>query len=292
MPEVLQYRDYRQFLMDFLSERKQKQNWYSVRYFAEKVGMDHGNLVRVLQGKRNLPEKNIAAALETMQLRGRRAEFFRLLVLYQRCKDPDKAADLLERLLSLSGQTKMQLEARQFEFYRTWYHNAVYHLVGCLDGHISPERISKMLTPPVNVTQVQKSLKLLQEIGLIERGMDGELVQTTNSLTTGKEWQSTIIHSYQSSMVEMARNSLQKHPRSYRDFSTLTMGLAEEDLGQIKEILKKARQEISKVVQESEPADSVYHLNLQMFPLAFVNKKQVRVGSEADPEVGSKGGSK
>jgi uncharacterized protein (TIGR02147 family) len=274
-PDVMKYKDFRQYLLDFLSLQKELFSWYSVRYFAEKIGMDHANVVRVLQGKRGLPEKSLQACTEVLKLKGRRAEYFRLLVLYQKARNPDKAAQLLERLLSLSGSSQMKLEAGQFEFYRCWYHTAIYHLLGEFDVADDYAMLARMLTPPIQTAQAEKSVALLLEIGLLERDYSNRIVQSTNALTTGEEWKSTTVHNFQKTTLEMALNSLTRHPREQRDFSTLTMGISSKDIPRIKDVLKNARKAIIEIAQESEPVDSVYHLNFQLFPMAFTEKKKL-----------------
>lgn len=276
MIDVLNYKNYRQFLLDFLAEKKSNNSNYSIRYFAKKADIDHSNLIRVLQGKRELSINSIPRCLEVMKLKGRKAEYFRLLVMYQRAKDQDKAEKYLERLLTVVGNGKMELEINQYEFYRTWYHNAIYHLIG-VDGFDNDYKaLAKKLTPKILEDQARKSVNLLEKIGVLERNTENKLIQSCHAITTGDEWKSTIIHSFQKSTLEMAINSLVQHPRFLRDFSTMTMGIAEKDMIKVKKILKEARSAIIDVVKESEPVDSVYHLNIQLFPMAFSKKGNLK----------------
>jgi uncharacterized protein (TIGR02147 family) len=275
MPDVMIYKEYRQFMLDYLTECKETHSWYSLRYFAGKINMDHGNLVRVLQGQRGLPERNLEQCVAVMQLTGRKAEYFRLLVRYQKARNPEKASSYLERLLTLAGKGSMKLEAKQFEFYRHWHHTAIYHVLGafsCTDDYAG---LGKKLTPPVSAGIAEKSVQLLLDLGLVERGTDGVLNQSSIALTTGEAWESSLIHNFQKQSIEMALNSLQKHPRTSRDFSTLSMGVQEKDIAKIKDILRQARAAIIDVVKESDPVDCVYHLNVQLFPMAFTEKRKV-----------------
>lgn len=272
MNDLFNYKDYRQFLLDFLAFKRGENSWYSIRYFSEKIGMDHGNLVRVLQGKRGLPNKVIPPCCKQLNLTGRKAEYFRLLVFYQKCKNPEKASEYLEKLLSLVGQKNLTLEANQFKFYSQWYHNAIYHLLGSEKWDGDYELLAKKLTPPISETQAKSSIKLLQDLNLIEVDNEGNWIQAAMNLTTGDVWSSTYVHNFQKTTLEMAINSLERHHRNLRDFSTLTIGVNHKDLEKIQEVLKDTRRRIIDIVKDSEPVDCVYQLNFQLFPMAF-NKK-------------------
>lgn len=286
--DILKYKDYRKFLMDFLEAKRLEKSWFSIRYFANKVEMDHGNLNRILHNQRELPIKNIPIFQKVLKLDGRRAEYFRLLVLYKRAKTPDEADSYLNKLLSFSGNIKQRkLEENQYKFYSTWYHNAIYLLIG-IDGFDEDyEKLARQLTPKIRASQTKSSVKLLLNLGLLERNTSGKLIQSSKVLTTGDEWRSSIIHNYQKNTLEMALNSLELHPKEVRDLSTMSVSIDSKDLEQIREVLKKARAEISRIAQNSDPVDSVYHVNMQIFPMAFVNDENGTSTKSANKESGT-----
>ncbi len=56
---VTSYLDYRVFLRDFYEFRKEEDPFFSYRFIARKVGLDHGYIIKLLQEKVHIAEKYI-----------------------------------------------------------------------------------------------------------------------------------------------------------------------------------------------------------------------------------------
>ena len=69
-------------------------------------------------------------------------------------------------------------------------------------------------------------------------------------------------------MIRLAESALMNYPKEERDISTLTIGVSGGEILKIKEIVRRARQEILAVAGNSKGREFVYQLNVQLFPMS------------------------
>ncbi len=87
------------------------------------------------------------------------------------------------------------------------------------------------------------------------------------AITTGKEWHSIAVSSYQEETIGLAKESLQRHTKEVRDVSTITMNINEENFNVIQEMAREFRSSVIRYVNECSDPDAVYQMNLQFYPL-------------------------
>lgn len=81
-PSVFDHLDYRDFLKEHYRDQKRKHFFYSLRYIAQKTGLDVAHIMRVLQGKRHLSEKSLAGFVALCKLGEKEEHYFRALVAF------------------------------------------------------------------------------------------------------------------------------------------------------------------------------------------------------------------
>lgn len=272
MTAIFHSMDYRKFLGDLVQERKASQDWFSARYLAGRIGMDHGNFIKVLQGERHLSPRALENLITYLKYNAREAEYFRTLVAFNKSKTPAKTKQNFEKLLSILNQEPAALEPRQYEFYSKWYHTAILHQMDCMDFRGDFSTLASRLTPPITARQAEESVQLLLQLKLLERNSQGRYQQTSTVITTGDQWRSLAIQAFQETTLQLALQSLQRHPRNARDHSTLTMSLNQRDLARVREAVKDFRRTLIQIARDSEPANVVYHLNIQFFPMTHLGR--------------------
>ena len=274
MLRVKQYLEYRLYLHEFYEARRAEDDFFSYRFMARKVGMDHGYLVKLLQQKVHLAEGHIEKFIEFCGLEGRDAEYFKTLVHFNKSKNPDETGILFEKLMAMAGIETHTVEKDQFEFYTAWYHSAIRALLGHLKFSGDCEDLGKRLSPPVVGKQVKESISLLERLKLIRRNTEGEYAPTESLITTGANLQAAAVRQFQREMIKLAEESLVRHPKDQRDISTVTLSLEAADLEEIRHRISALRQSIMNMAAKATRPDSVYQLNVQLFPLS--QTRQVR----------------
>jgi len=267
MVSVYDYFDYQAFLRDYFDDRKRQHSWFSYRYFAAKISMDHSNLIKAFLGKRHISQRNALSIADFLRFTANEKAYFTTLVQFNKCGDTKKSKALFENLLALKNLTLKKIEPHQYDFYRKWYHTAVYSLLDYYDFRGNFTALASELSPPITVRQARESISLLEKLQLIRKDADGRYIQAEKQITTGQKWRSLAIRTFQEEAIKLAIGSLNHHPKNIRDISTLTVSLSKGDMEAIREITEQYRKSIIKVIHESGPGDTVYQINVQIFPM-------------------------
>ena len=270
MAELFDYLDYREFLRDYFEEKRRSTSFFSYRYIGRKLDLDPSNIVKIILGKRHLSKTGIKKVIAFLKLTGRRALYFETLVAFNKSKKEKESKELFEALLSLKSVVTTKVSANRYQFYKRWYYTAVAALLYYYEFDGNYKALAEQLDPPISVKQAKESIKLLEELNFIRKNDAGKYEHTNTMITTGKEWRSIAIKSFQEETLKLALHSLHNHSKIKRDISTLSITVSKDDLEQIKEITREYRESVLKVVDESENPDRVYQLNIQLFPLTGV----------------------
>lgn len=264
---IYDYYDYRKFLKDFYDQGKAEHSYFSYRYMGQKVNMDPGYLVKVVQGKWHIAEKSIPDFAKMCKLNEKESQYFETLVQFGKAKTEGDAKRFFEILLNFRDIKLDSLTAMQYEFYQKWYHSAVRAILGyyTFDGDFA--LLGQQLSPQITEKQARESITLLVRLELIEQDETGNYHVTKANITTGSEWSAIAISEFQKEMMKIAASSIDRIKRDKRDISTLTMAIPESLVDAIKERTREYRNAIIKLVNECDEVDSIYQLNIQFFPL-------------------------
>lgn len=267
MANVFDFFDYRKFLTEVYREQRAKRPFFSYRYFAGKIGMDAGNLVNIIQGRRHLSAARTEPVTRFLQFTPRESKYFRTLVAYNKAVKNDDIAKYFKKLCDFKDVDATRLPADSYEFYQRWHHTAILALLYMYDFNGDYEALSTMLTPRVTIGKCRESIALLKRLNLIEKDDKGYYRPTKSLLTTGEKWHTPSIRDYQEQTIDLARDALHACPRSRRDISTLTLTVNAEELEDIRAMAREFRNEALRISKESESPDQVYQVNIQLFPL-------------------------
>ena len=274
MIDIFEYTDYGAFLRDFFEEKRKKTPFFSYRFFGRKVGVDPGNLVKILQGKRNLSEAGIKRFIHYAQFSGREAKYFETLVQFKKAKKERENKILFEKLMAIQRIDPYRLESAQYEFYREWYHTVVLALLNVFDFKGDCKALADRTRPRISAKQARESIALLLKLNLVRKEAGGKFVPTNNVLTTGKDWKSIAIRTFQRQSIGMALEALERFAPEERDISTVSIAVAKDDMEEIKRVTSEYRRTVLQIASASEKPDRVYQLNVQLFPLS---KQELRV---------------
>lgn len=268
MKSVKRYLEYRVYLHEFYEARRAEDDFFSYRFMARKVGMDHGYLVKLLQQKVHMAEGHIEKFVAFCALEGRDAEYFKTLVHFNKSRNPDETGILFEKLMAMADLETHPIEKDQFEFYTAWYHSAIRALLGHLKFRGDFGALGRSLSPPLVEQQVKDSVGLLERLNLVRRDEDGEYAPTESLITTGANLQAAAVRQFQREMIRLAEESLVRHAKDQRDISTVTLSLESADLEEIRDRISSLRQSIMNLAAKAAKPDAVYQLNVQLFPLS------------------------
>jgi uncharacterized protein (TIGR02147 family) len=128
------------------------------------------------------------------------------------------------------------------------------------------------MSPSISIKEAKESIQLLLDLGFIQKKATGKYEVQDARITTGDKWQSVAIRNFQEECLKLASESLTRHPKEIRDISTVTMTLSSKNIEEVRARVKELRQSLLHLHSEGEDPDSVYQVNIQVFPLTQIEK--------------------
>ncbi len=269
MKRIEHYDNYREFLKDFFEEKKKNCSYFSNRYFCRKAGITSPSLYQeVAEGRRNLTEKTVPAFIKGLGLTDRDAAFFTSLVHYNQSKTPQESELYLNQLRLLRQKVKAQVvPVDQHEYYSKWYNPAVRELACLIDWGNDYEKLGASLSPPITKREARDSMELLLRLGFLVK-KDGKYVQSSPAITTGPTAMSTCIKNINRQFCELGMRALDEFERDERFISSMTVGVSKNAYLQILQEVKEFKDRIRGIVNDDKDSDTVYNVNIQVFPLS------------------------
>lgn len=270
LPEIRTYMDYRKFLKDFYSAKKNKSKDYSYRVFTRKAGVGSpSHLKMVMDGQRNLTNQTLYKYVTALGFKKKiDAKFFELLVNYNQEQDADRKIELFHEVMKEKDKKGTSLlEKEQFNFLSQWHYVAIYVLVDIKDFSSDPEWITSKLRKRITKSNVEKAINDLIKIGLLEYDTESGLRQAKGALDTSDEIINMAVIPYHRNMINLALNYLEEGDWSLREFNGGTLPMNPKTLDILKTKIREFRREVNEMTDNLEDVSDVYQFNLQLFPL-------------------------
>lgn len=265
--------DYRHFLKQHFDRTRKEKNWFSYRLIAQKVKIDPGQLVKILQGQRHISERLIPVFAKFLGLQKKEQEYFTCLVRFNKAKTSSETELYFGKLMELKDLILPHVDPDQDRFYLKWYHSVVRVLLAFYKFDGDFKKLGNLLSPAISEREAMASIELLLELGFIEKGTDGNYTVSERFITGGGNRRMLAVRHFQQQTIQLSEHSLLNDPPQVRDISSLTISIPGETLGEIREMIAEFRKTILRRVMEiSQKPDTVYQLNLQLIPVATVPK--------------------
>ncbi|MCQ2108621.1 MAG: TIGR02147 family protein [Fibrobacter sp.] len=274
MKQIFEYTDYREWLRDAFDDFKQRKSIISWRYMAMKIGADPGNLLRMSQGKIHLSTNFIKPTAEFFELGEKETAYWTEMVLFGRSKTDADALQHYEKMQSLKGVSLKYLAKKELEFYRHWYYNAIRSIIGICKFKDDYQGLAESCTPQITVEEAKAAVELLHELNMISTDREGFWKVNDTFVSTGGNWRSAAVRQFQKDTIALAGESLERHAPFLRDISTVTMTFNMDDIQLIREKIEEFRSDLLRLSQEGSGDNTVFQLNVQLFPLAFTKPLQ------------------
>ena len=266
MKPIVEYSDFRQYMLDYYEERKRR-SVFSWREFSKIAGFTSSSYMKVVcDGKSKLSRIGVERTGAAMGLVGFEMEYFRAMVEFGQAATEEKKKDAYENMLAIAKVHKVRvLEGDLFKFYDSWQNPVVRELAPLMPG-ATPGEIAKKCYPEISAAEVQQSLNFLTKAGLLKKAGDSAFVQAETSITGTPDATRLALRGMHRQMSKLATPALDL-PVEQRNFSGVTMGVSRESYERIVKVLDECRRQIIAIAADDKDIDQVYRLNLQLFPL-------------------------
>lgn len=250
-----------EIMTKYFNEIKNRNSSYSLRSFARKLSMNSGALSQIMTGKRTISEtlaKRIAECLEMKE--EDRDKFFRPFEVRKKINENKEYAYY---------STFEDIPANQ-----NWIIFAILNLIEIQSFIFSPQNISKSLN--INQELVQDIVSIMFNQKLIYWDSNGRIKRRHSHLTTSDNKKNDKVRHIQEHNLNMAKASLELNDVNERDMTSLTFAIDSKKINQAKKLIRKFQDDMCSYLETGE-RDSVYKLNVQLFPISKLTKNGERL---------------
>ena len=175
MKPIIDYIDFRQYMLDYYEDRKRR-SAFSWREFSKITGFSSSSYMKVVcDGKSKLSRLGVERVADAMGLTGFEKEYFRAMVKYGQAENEGAKKSAYESMLAIAKDHKVRvLQGDLFEFYDSWRNPVIRELAPLMPG-ATPGEIAKKCYPEISAAEVRQSLDFLSRTGLLKKSIDGQL---------------------------------------------------------------------------------------------------------------------
>lgn len=268
MKQVYEYLEYRDYMQDHYHFSKKQQKFLSFRYIEQKTGIDASYYVKVINKQKHISATSIPALNSFFKFNKREADYFTNLVSFCKAKQKEQIDYYFKKLIYLRDPSAKRLEEKKYRYFQEWQSVIIRELINIIPYSGDHHELARRLEPSITAHQARRSVKLLEELKLVEKNKQGLYHITDQFLTTDKELRSIAVRDFQKQMIRLAQEALDRFEQKERDISSLTISTSRACLELIREKLDRTRKEILQIVAEcDDDAEEVYQLNFQVFPV-------------------------
>ena len=218
---------------------------YSLRSYAQFLGIHHSTLSGLLSGRRPITKKTVA----TLSLK---------LGVF-----PDNF--IKKNNFTLSKHEF--LEEDIFNRISEWYFDAILELSKVKSFDFTASNISRYLN--MNEVQVSVAIDTLVRLNLLKKTKNGfKIVHENSTNLSSNDKTSSAMRKYQKSILDKSLEALDLVDRKDRDHTSTTLAIRKSDLPKATQIIKDFRYKLTALLQDNdENFDEVYQLQVSLFPL-------------------------
>jgi uncharacterized protein (TIGR02147 family) len=239
-----------------LSLKQRANPSYSLRAYANFLGLHSSTLSQVLSGKRSLPLKNAKEVTTKLNLGPKdKTLFLESLYRLKTNLDDIKVDQNDDRFILDESYSKVIAE---------WEHYAVLTLFDIDNFLATKEEISARLG--ISELRSEVVLNNLLICNLVNKDAAGIFQKTHAQVRTTEDVSMKALRDSHIETLEMGKNKLEEIDVELRDYSAMTVAMDIEKLPEAKTIIREFRQKMSALLRDGKKTD-VYQLAIQLYPL-------------------------
>lgn len=267
-PIIFHFMDFREYLKAYFEFCKISDPGFSMRTFLGKIShslSSSGVLSAVITGKRSLSADFRIKLTKMMNLKDKEAKYFQLLVQFNQSKSMDERNHVFRELSRFRESKAKQISQGQYGFYSKWYYLVVWCYFGMVRDQKNPNEIARRISPSLTPSQIEESIRMLLQLGLLRRTANG-FEPTENHVTTEKEVQDLVASHHHKEFINMAARMLDEVPPEQRQYNTLVFSISKRAFEAVKERIDAFQEELREILSHDKDEELVYALNMQLYP--------------------------
>lgn len=266
--------DYRHYLKSILLERIAANPSYSLRSMARALEISPAMLSGIISGKKNLSREKSYQVSRKLQLTSEMANYFELLVEFERVTDNDLKSEILAKLQSINkNRSPQNLTLDIFKSISEWYHIPIIELCGIEHLSVTPKLVCEKLG--VSLAQATSALDRLTRLELTVANDDGTYKKSIEeNYLFQTEIPDNALNNYHQTMIEKGKEAVVEQKISERFIGSETFSFSEENLKEASIIMEECFSKMKALAtkKRNKKTKDIYHMGMQFFRLT--NNKQ------------------
>jgi uncharacterized protein (TIGR02147 family) len=254
---IYQFESAKAFLQSHFDDRVRRNARYSLRSYANFLGVNPAELSQVFKGQRNLSFTSAQKVTKALGFNSDEAKYF----LWTLQMDKGQAMGL--DLDFVQDKEKSNVPEQNFSEICQWHHFAILSLIDTKNFEWSSPFVAKSLG--LSLSEAGLAMRDLQKFGLIK--VEKKSPKATKSVVQiSSNIPSSAIRTYHRQMLQKSIDALDSVPMELREYQSVGLALDEADLKKLKkEIDEFTDRIISKYHKKT--AKNVYQIQIAAFPL-------------------------
>ena len=251
-----------EILKSELQRKKSRNRSYSLRSYSRDLAVDPSNLSKLLSRRKEIGPRLRKKLGKKLGFEPQDLESWLLPTKSEKTADGDYSVHDFHSFKIISG----------------WQHYAILELFKLRGFDGTAQAVSDCLG--LKLDNARDSLQRLKEAGLIKYdGVTKRLRPVDDSSTSILNFATSKAHrDQQQQILEGAIDALETTPIQARSQTSMTMAVDSRKLDAAKELIKKFRREMGRLLSNSEQLDGVYQLSISLYPVT--KSLKLRKGSQ------------
>lgn len=266
MPDIQEYKNYRDFLRDFILFKKAGNPYWSYGMWAKDLDLNGAStLSMIMKGKRHPSKKLADTFCEYFKFDEAQASYFHELIKIQKQTKDDPTLTVL--LLEQKGLDKPTEERPLFFDWKAFALREITQMEGFKeDNQWISERMGNKITPEEAGELIEKLLKY----GALKRDKDDKLKATSQVIKPSDGFTKTQARTFHEEVTDLTKAAFEL-PIPQRAFTSTTLSVKKDKVDEAKKLIREFQINFSKLI-EGNPGEEVYQFNMQFFPLTKIDE--------------------
>lgn len=256
----LEVHDFPSWLQREFLKRRKKNGGYSIRAFANFLGIASGSVSHLLSGKRKPSRKFVEKLF--LQMDVSRDE--RDIVLRSLTKERASSSSVSTENYQLIAYDSLKVVAE-------WYHFAIVELTSVEDFKSDPSWIARQLR--ISVPEAKGAIQRLVRLGML-KAEGGTLVRSNPHFSNAEDGVTSSAHKqFQRELLSKALEAIDTTPMAEKDITSMTMAIDVRKIPAARKRIEQFRREMCTFLEDGNQTQ-VFNLGIQLYPLSKNRRSQ------------------
>ncbi len=270
LPSVYDYLDVRTYLSNYREARKKIDHGFTHTYICYSLGQKNskGYFTNVVNGRVKIGATILERFVNLLELNSDEASYFRSLVPYSQCGEPEERETLLRELIIKNKKNCISLTEKSLPYYQHWRYAVIRAMLDIIDfdGNNLQLLLNKVLLK-MSKKELSKAVELLKDLALIELNEEGFYKPSNSSITPSSSIQKELLLQNQIMQFGHSQKMMLNRDARPQKVTTMTLSVSDETYNLMKERIDALKEEIRSLAHYDQgPSERLYQLNIHLFP--------------------------